>query len=53
MSQWDKLISEILSKSPSLRFEDLSKALIKIGYRKISQKEEAVIIPFVNPAVLP
>lgn len=32
MSQWDKLIAEILSKSPKLRFEDLYKALIRIGY---------------------
>ncbi len=32
LSQWDKLIEDILRKSPSLRFEDLSKALIKIGY---------------------
>ncbi len=32
MSQWDKLIADILSKSPNLRFEDLYKALVKIGY---------------------
>lgn len=32
MSQWDKLIAEILSKSPNLRFEDLYKDLIRIGY---------------------
>lgn len=32
MSQWDKLIAEILSKSPNLRFEELYKVLIKIGY---------------------
>lgn len=32
MSQWDKLIAEILSKSPNLRFEDLYKVLIRIGY---------------------
>lgn len=38
MSQWDKLISEILNKSPNLRFDDLSKALIKIGYRKNQPK---------------
>ena len=32
MSQWDKLIAEILSKSPNLRFEDLCKALTRIGF---------------------
>lgn len=32
MSQWDKLLAEILSEDSSLRFADLRKALIKIGY---------------------
>ena len=32
MSQWDKLIAAILNKSPDLRFDDLSRALTKIGY---------------------
>lgn len=32
MSQWDKLIADILSQSPNLRFEDLHKALRRIGY---------------------
>lgn len=32
MSQWDKLIADILSQNPNLRFETLYKALIKIGY---------------------
>ncbi len=32
MSQWDKLIADILSESPNLRFDDLHKALVKIGY---------------------
>lgn len=31
MSQWDKLISDILSKAAGLRFEDLRKALLKMG----------------------
>lgn len=34
MSQWDKLVSAILAKDKNLRFEDLSKALERIGYRK-------------------
>ena len=32
MSQWDKLLAEILSEDSSLRFDDLRKALINIGY---------------------
>lgn len=34
MSKWDKLIAEILSKDKSLRFDDLAKALEKMGYTK-------------------
>ena len=32
MSQWDKLIAAILAKDKTLRFEDLKKALVRIGY---------------------
>ena len=32
MSQWDKLIDQILTLNKNLRYEDLSKALIRIGY---------------------
>lgn len=32
LSQWDKLIVDILSKDAGLRFDDLYKALVKIGY---------------------
>jgi len=32
LSQWDKLIKEILSINKNLRFEDLSKVLQKMGY---------------------
>lgn len=32
MSQWDKLIDDILGLNPNLRFEQLYKALIKVGY---------------------
>lgn len=32
MSQWDKLVQDILRLDPNLRFEDLCKALIQIGY---------------------
>lgn len=32
MSRWEKLIADVLSKSPNLRFSDLQKALLNIGY---------------------
>ncbi len=32
MSQWEKLIAEIMRRSPNLRFEELSKALRRVGY---------------------
>lgn len=32
MSQWEKLIKEILKLNRNLRFEDLSKVLVRIGY---------------------
>ena len=32
MSQWEKLILDIISEDPGLRFEDLCKALEKMGY---------------------
>lgn len=38
MSQWDKLISEILKLNRNLRFNDLVKALIKMGYTKHQPK---------------
>ena len=38
MSKWEKLISEILKGNKDLRFEDLAKALIKIGYTQHQSK---------------
>ena len=38
MSQWDKMIQDILNLNKSLRFEDLSKALLKMGYKRHQQK---------------
>ena len=32
LSQWETLVAEILKQNPNLRFEDLCKALVKIGY---------------------
>jgi len=38
MSQWKKLIDEILKGNRNLRFDDLSKALMKIGYTRNQPK---------------
>ena len=38
MSQWDKLIDEILKLDKNLRFEELAKALTKIGYTQHQPK---------------
>lgn len=38
MSQWDKLIDEILELNKNLRFGDLAKALIKMGYAQNQPK---------------
>lgn len=38
MGQWDKLINDILNKSPGLRFDDLAKALVRIGYTQHQPK---------------
>ena len=32
MSKWNKLIDEILKSNKNLRFDDLAKALTKMGY---------------------
>ncbi len=34
MGQWEKLIQEILKLNKGLRFEDLAKALKKLGYEQ-------------------
>jgi len=38
MSQWSKLVDDILAKNKNLRFDDLTKALIKIGYEQRQPK---------------
>ena len=38
MSQWDKLIEQILKLDKNLRFEDLAKALIEMGYKQNQPK---------------
>ena len=38
MSQWNKLIDGILRLDKNLRFEDLAKALMKMGYTQSQPK---------------
>ena len=38
MSQWNKLIDDILKQNKNLRFDDLAKALIKIEYTENQPK---------------
>ena len=38
MSQWDKLISKILSLAPDIRFEELRKVLEAYGYTMYTPK---------------
>ena len=38
MSKWDKLIDEILMLNKNLRFDDLTKALKRIGYSQNQPK---------------
>lgn len=53
MSQWDKLIVEILNKSPNLRFEDISKALVKFGYTQHQPKGGSSHYTFRKPGCAP
>lgn len=32
MGQWDKIVAGILALNPNLRFDELSKALLRVGY---------------------
>lgn len=32
MSQWEKLVADILRRDPALRFDELYKALVRMGY---------------------
>nr|AGS53932.1 hypothetical protein [uncultured bacterium contig00087] len=38
MSQWDKLIDDIIKLNKNVRFEDLVKVLKKIGYKQHQPK---------------
>lgn len=38
MSKWEKLIQELLKRNSNLRFDDLVKILIKLGYTQNQPK---------------
>jgi len=38
LSRWDKLVDDILKLNKNLRFEDLAKALVKMGYTQNQPK---------------
>lgn len=53
MSQWDKLLAEILSEDSSLRFADLRKALIIIGYTERQPRGGGSHYTFCKPGCTP
>ncbi len=53
MSQWDKLIADILRMDPDLRFEQLYKVLVKIGYEVNQPKGGSSHYTFRKPGCLP
>ena len=53
MSQWEKLIEKVLSNNQNLRFEDLEKALVRIGYTKYQPKGGSSHYTFRKPGFPP
>lgn len=53
LSQWDKLLVAILSEDSSLRFEDLRKALIRIGYTECQPNGGGSHYTFRKPGCMP
>ena len=53
MSKWEKLIREILKSSKNLRFEDLAKALMKIGYTQHQPKSGSSHYTFRKDGCMP
>ena len=53
MSQWDKLVAAILAKDKSLRFEDLAKALIRMGYEMSQPRGGSSHYTFRKPGCTP
>lgn len=53
MSKWEKLIMEILKSNKNLRFEDLAKALMKIGYTQHQPKSGSSHYTFRKDGCMP
>ncbi len=53
MSQWDKLIAAILAEDRSLRFEDLKKALLRMGYTAEQPRGGSSHYTFRKPGCMP
>ncbi len=53
MSQWDKLIAAILAEARSLRFEDLKKALLRMGYTAEQPRGGSSHYTFRKPGCMP
>lgn len=53
MSKWEKLIQEILNGKRDLRFDDLAKALIKMGYEQNQPKSGSSHYTFRKQGCMP
>lgn len=53
MSQWDKLIAAILAEDKSLRFDDLKKALLRMGYTMDQPRGGSSHFTFRKPGCMP
>lgn len=53
MSQWEKLIRDILNKDKKLRFDDLKKALLRIGYTMDQPRGGSSHYTFRKPGCMP
>ena len=53
MSKWEKLIENILSENPNLRFEDLCRALTEFGFTKAQPRGGSSHYTFRKPGVRP
>lgn len=53
MSQWDKLIEAILRQDPALRFDDLYKALVRVGYAPGQPRGGSSHYTFRKPGCMP
>lgn len=53
MSQWEKLIRDILNKDKNLRFDDLQKAMLRVGYTMDQPRGGSSHSTFRKPKCMP